>query len=121
MNRRTFTLSSAGAVAMTTTGAAAAKDALAKKGEQVELSGWLASASIGARHYYVLGASPFVTDPAASDPAHWPDHLTMVLPKDLATMRAGRVNLKGRLYRGRFRDESTGRASTAVLVGATLA
>jgi hypothetical protein len=36
-------------------------------------------------------------------------------------MRAGRVNLKGRLYRGRFRDESTGRASTAVLVGATLA
>ena len=108
-------------MAMTTTAAAVAKDRLSRKGEPVELSGWLTSASIGARHYYVLGASPFVTDPAAGDPAHWPAHLTMVLPKDVAAMRTGRVNLKGQLYRGHFRDESTGRASTAVLVGATLA
>ena len=103
------------------TGVAVAKGRPDRRGEQVELSGWLASASVGARHYYVLGASPFVTDPAAADHAHWPDHLTMVLPADVATMRPGRVNLKGRLYRGRFRDESTGRASKAVLVGARLA
>jgi hypothetical protein len=117
MNRRTFTLTGAGVLAMTTVGAAAAKKV--RLGERVELSGWLTSANNGASHYFVLGSSPFVTDPAAEHPGQWPRDLTMVLPADAATMRTGKVNLQGRLYRGAFKDVSTGRAASAVLVGAT--
>jgi hypothetical protein len=108
---------------MTTGGAAfgAATGRQSKSGESVVLSGWLTSARGGAAHYFVLGSSPFVSDPAASDAAAWPRHLTMVLPANVDEMRTGRVSLRGRLYRGRFKDESTGRAAGAVLVGATLA
>ncbi|HEX3918874.1 MAG TPA: hypothetical protein VHW60_16175 [Caulobacteraceae bacterium] len=120
MNRRTFTVSSAGALAMTTNGVAVAAPQ-PKSGERAVLSGWLTEARHGASHYYVLGSSPFVRDPAAGELADWPHHLTMVLPADLDAMRPGRVSLRGQLYRGHFRDESTGRAAGAVLVGATLA
>jgi hypothetical protein len=120
MNRRMFTFTSAGALAMTTTGAVAAKSRRARRGEQVVLSGWLTSASSGASHYYVLGGDPFVSDPPSDHPAQWPRDLTLVLPADTRTMQTGKVSLQGRLYRGPFKDVSTGRAATAVMVGATL-
>jgi hypothetical protein len=121
MNRRTFTFSGVGGLAVATAGAALAKARKARLGEPVVLSGWLTSASSGASHYFVLGNGPLVTDPAASEPAQWPRDLTMVLPADVGAMRTGKVSLKGRLYRGAFKDASTGRAAAAVLVGATLA
>jgi hypothetical protein len=121
MNRRTFSLIGAGALALTTAPAAVASSQRAKVGERVVLSGWLTPASRGADHYYVLGADPFVTDPAVEDLAQWPRDLTMVLPADARAMRTGKVTLQGRLYRGRFTDAPTGRTAGAVLVGATLA
>lgn len=121
MNRRAFATLGAGALAMAATGAAAEvlKAGPSKRGETVVLSGWLASASNGAAHYFVLGPDARVADPGSTEPAAWPRDLTIVLPADASKLGPGKVSLKGQLYRGRFKDVVTGRAATAVLTDAT--
>jgi hypothetical protein len=121
MNRRTFAVVGAGALALSATGAAAEvlKAGPSKQGESVVLAGWLAPANNGAGHYFVLGPDAHVADPGSNDPDAWPRNLTMVLPSDTAKIAPGKVRLKGQLYRGRFQDLHTGRAATAILTGAT--
>jgi hypothetical protein len=103
----------AGALAMTATGAAAAvlTPSPSITGETVVLSGWLARASEGAAHYFVLGPDAKV---AASPGAF------VVYPADATAIGPGKVSLEGQLYRGKFKDEATGRAASAVLTGAVL-
>jgi hypothetical protein len=114
MDRRTFAVMGAGALAMTATGAAAAvlTPAPSIAGEAVILSGWLTRAGDGAAHYFVLGPDANAAD--ASPGA------LVVYPADATSIRPGKVSLKGRLYRGKFKDAVTGRAATAVLTGAVL-
>ena len=84
------------------------------------MSGWVKQADRGPGHYFVLGPDAGVFDPAARHADDWPRHLTLVLPADAAKMRTGKVTLQGRLYRGKFRDEATGHAASAVLADAVL-
>jgi hypothetical protein len=121
MNRRTFAVVGAGALALGATGAAAEvlKPSASKHGESVVLSGWLAPADNGATHYFVLGPDAHVADPGSTDPADWPRDLTIILPADTTKVAPGKVSLKGRLYRGRFQDLHTGRAAMAILTDAT--
>jgi len=114
MDRRTFAVMGAGALALTATGAAAAvlTPAQSIAGETVVLSGWLAHASDGAAHYLVLSPGAKAADASPGD--------LVVYPADATAMRPGKVSLKGQLYRGKFKDGITGRTASAVLTGAVL-
>jgi hypothetical protein len=122
MDRRTFVAAGAGVLALSATGAAAGvlgQDP-ARVGERVTISGWIAPAARGPGHYFVLGPDAGLTDPAASHPDQWPQQLTMVFPSDATALSPGKVTLRGKLYRGKFMDEATGHAATAVMTDATL-
>jgi hypothetical protein len=122
MDRRRFVAAGAGIVAVTATGAVAGVLGVTSKGggERVTMSGWISPARRGPGHYFVLGPDAGVSDPAATQVDHWPQHLTLVLPSDATKLRAGRVTLQGRLYRGKVVDLPTGHVATSVLTEATL-
>jgi hypothetical protein len=122
MDRRKFVVAGAGVMAVTATGAAASilRDNGPGAGERVTMSGWISPASRGPGHYFVLGPDTGVSDPAASHIDRWPPQLTLVLPADATTMRAGKATLQGRLFRGKFIDHATGHAAGAVLTEAAL-
>ena len=122
MDRRKFVAASAGAIAVTATGAVAGVlgQNTARTGERVTLSGFVQRASRGPGHYFVLGPDASVVDPAVRHVDDWPRELTLVLPADAAKMRTGPVTLHGRLYRGKFTDTPTGHAATSVLTDAVL-
>lgn len=113
MNRRTFVAVSAGAIAVTATNASAGilGERRLARGEQIRLSGLMQPAARGPGHYFVFapdGVGGLATDGA------------LVFPADARAMRTGRVTLEGRLYRGKFKDETTGQAAAAVVTGARL-
>jgi hypothetical protein len=122
MDRRKFVAASAGAIAVTATGAAAGVlgENTSRAGERVTMSGWVQRASRGPGHYFVFGPDASVSDPDAKQADDWPRHLTLVLPSDADKMPTGAVTLQGKLFRGKFIDTPTGRAATAVLTEATL-
>jgi hypothetical protein len=122
MDRRKFVAASAGAIAVTATGAAAGVlgQTTARAAERVTLSGWVQRAIRGPGHYFVLGPDASVADPAVKHAADWPRELTLVLPSDAGAMRIGAVTLQGKLYRGKFVDTPTGHAAAAVLTEAVL-
>jgi hypothetical protein len=122
MDRRKFVIAGAGAVAVTATGAAAnvLGDNLARKGERVTISGWITPASRGPGHYFVLGPDAGLSDPAVKRAEQWPQQLTLVFPADAHKLRPGKATLTGRLFRGKFVDDATGHAATAVLTEAAL-
>jgi hypothetical protein len=122
MDRRKFVAVGAGAIAVTASGATAAvlQRNSGGRGERVTISGWAEQAARGPGHYFVLGPDANMSDPAVTHEGDWPRHLTLVLPADAAKMRTGKVTLQGRLYRGKFRDEATGHAASAVLAEAVL-
>jgi hypothetical protein len=113
MNRRTFVAVSAGAIAVTATNASAGilGGRPLIRGEQVRLSGLMQPAARGPGHYFVFapdGAGGPGTDGA------------LVFPADARAMRSGKVTLEGTLYRGKFKDETTGQAAASVLANARL-
>ena len=105
MDRRTFVASA------TAIGLAAGGGALAVRGgvrgERVSLSGWMTPVSNGPGHLYAFCSE-------AGEEA-------VVLPADASTMRAGKVTVRGRLFRAKFKDQPTGHAGRNVLTEATLA
>ena len=123
MDRRTFVAASAGAIAVSASGATAGVlgQHAVGAGERVTISGWVARATRGPGHYFVLGPDASVGDPAVRHVDDWPRQLTLVLPADTEKMRTGAVTLQGRLYRGKFTDTPTGHATTSVLPDAVLA
>jgi hypothetical protein len=120
MDRRKFVAVGAGAIAASATGAVAGGLGAAGAGQRVTLAGWIEPAARGPGHYFVLGPQAGFADPAASHVEAWPQHLTLVLPRNPTQMRAGKVTLSGRLHRGRFVDAPTGHAAAAVLTDAIL-
>jgi hypothetical protein len=122
MDRRKFVAASAGALAVSATGASAGAlgQGGARAGERVTISGWVGCATRGPGHYFVFGPDASVVDPAARHVDDWPRQLTLVLPADAGKMRTGAVTLQGKLYRGNFTDVPTGHAATAVLTEAVL-
>jgi hypothetical protein len=89
-------------------------------GEHVTMSGWLAAATCGPGHYFVLGPDAGLIDPAARHTDQWPQQLTMVFPSDAKALQPGKVTLRGKLYRGKFMDGPTGHAAATVMTEATL-
>jgi len=122
MDRRKFVAAGAGVLAVTATGATAGilVKTAGPVGERVTLSGWIAPAARGPGHYFVLGPDAGVIDPAINSTDQWPRQLTLVLPKDTQVLRPGKVTLQGKLYRGKFKDEATGHAASAVMTEATI-
>jgi hypothetical protein len=120
MDRRKFVAAGAGVLAVTASGAAAGVLGDNRAGERVTLSGWITPASRGPGHYFVLGPDAGVADPSSEQVEQWPSQLTLVLPADATKMRPGKATVQGRLFRGRFVDHATGRASAAVLTDAAL-
>jgi hypothetical protein len=122
MNRRTFVAVSASAVAITATGAAAGildeRPSVAK--EPVTLSGWIRRGTRGPGHYFILGPHADISDPRAARFDQWPEDLTLVYPADAGAFSPGPVTLRGRLHRGRFKDDVTGHVARSVLTEATL-
>jgi hypothetical protein len=122
MDRRKFVAAGAGAIAVTATGAVAGVlgETSQRAGERVTITGWVSPASRGPGHYFVFGPDATVSDPAVTRVELWPQQLTLVLPSDAGKMRAGKVTLRGRLYRGKVVDAATGHVANAVLTEATL-
>jgi hypothetical protein len=107
MDRRTFVAAGVSAVGVVAAGVGEVLFQPGIRGERVRLSGWMAPSGKGAGHFFLF--KPEGEGEAA-----------MVLPSDSRAMRAGRVTVEGRLYRGRFRDETTGHRAGAVLLEASL-
>ena len=120
MNRREFVAVSAGAVAVSSTGAVAGVLGKQPKvaGQRVTLSGWILPGAAGPGHYFVLGPHSDIADQRAGSFEQWPEGLTLVYPANADALRAGKVTLEGRLRRGRFKDEVTGHMARAVLTDA---
>ena len=108
MDRRTFVAASASAIGLTAgAGALLARGDI--RGERVILSGWVEPVAKGPGHLFRLRADQQGAGEAI-----------VVLPSDASAMRSGKVTVQGRLFRAKFRDETTGHTGSSVLTDATL-
>ncbi|HEY2706899.1 MAG TPA: hypothetical protein VGI95_02490 [Caulobacteraceae bacterium] len=106
MDRRAFVAASVSAIGVATVSAGVAA-ANSRRGEAVRLGGWLEPAAAGPGHYFLFRSADGGGE-------------MVVLPAEARSMRAGQVMLEGRLFRGKFKDATTGQTATAVITGARL-
>lgn len=115
MDRRAFIAGGAAAAAVPAVAAAQSLDA--SNGQEVTLRGYLRQVTL---HYFVLSPTLQKTDPKTSNYALWPSDCVRVYPKSTKVMKSSTtlVSVRGRLYRGKMKDEASGTVATVVLTDA---